>query len=443
LNIRLSGKRADVEDVWLGGGAELREIDRAERANGGEPFALRAEEVRVRRASNPAMTVTLLGKPAQVSARGFALAGERIDLDRGANRVWMDGPGSMTLPADQGPSPGRDHSGGPFEVTWHGKMEFDGQAARWAGRVEARTGSQRLSAETLEARLRTRVDFSQPPKSRSSVQLASVAAAGGVFLESRSADATGPVSVEWLQVSDLSVDQVSGAMRGNGPGWFRTVRRGGVDGVLSGGKGVAGRTSPPTSHAGGAPASGNPPPPSATLRATTSGAAPPPLTVLAVQFQRQLTGNLQERVLTLSDRVRATYGTAGDWQAAASPDAALRVARPDVVLTCDRLTAAQVDQSREGQRAPIELEARGSALVEGDTFSAAADRITYTEAKDLLVLEGTGRAPAELARQTRPGAPLTRTAAGRILYWRSVPRIEVDDWKFLNTAAPLRGAGGR
>jgi hypothetical protein len=107
------------------------------------------------------------------------------------------------------------------------------------------------------------------------------------------------------------------------------------------------------------------------------------------------------------------------------------------VLTCDRLGIAQVERDYGWKRAPVELEASGNANVEGNNFTAHADRITYAQSKDLLVLEGTGRSDAELTRQTDAGGPVSRTSARKILYWRSAGRVELDDWKFLNV-----GAGG-
>jgi len=71
-------------------------------------------------------------------------------------------------------------------------------------------------------------------------------------------------------------------------------------------------------------------------------------------------------------------------------------------------------------------------LVEGESFTARSARLTWSEAKDLLVFEGDGRADARLFRQVRPGAAPSSASAGKILYWRSQERVEVEDARYLD-----------
>ena len=59
-------------------------------------------------------------------------------------------------------------------------------------------------------------------------------------------------------------------------------------------------------------------------------------------------------------------------------------------------------------------------------FTAHAHRMTYTEAKDVLMLEGDGRNLAELYRQDRPGAESGHTQARQILYFRSTEQVSVN-----------------
>jgi hypothetical protein len=81
-------------------------------------------------------------------------------------------------------------------------------------------------------------------------------------------------------------------------------------------------------------------------------------------------------------------------------------------------------------RRPIEIEATGNATVEGASFTATGQRLTYTTAKELLVLEGAGQTPAQLVQQKRPGAAPARFAADKILYWRADNRVEVQGVRF-------------
>ena len=82
------------------------------------------------------------------------------------------------------------------------------------------------------------------------------------------------------------------------------------------------------------------------------------------------------------------------------------------------------------------MEAKGNTHIEGlrlegDMFMAQADRLTYSQAKDMIVLMGDGRSDAELVRQERPGAPQSRTAAQTIKYWpTTTKRVEVNGGHF-------------
>ena len=70
----------------------------------------------------------------------------------------------------------------------------------------------------------------------------------------------------------------------------------------------------------------------------------------------------------------------------------------DELMNCDQLTLRQgaiVQQPGQPDRRPMEMESVGNVSVEGATFRALANRMTYAEAKDLLVLEGDGRNDAE------------------------------------------------
>jgi hypothetical protein len=98
-------------------------------------------------------------------------------------------------------------------------------------------------------------------------------------------------------------------------------------------------------------------------------------------------------------------------------------------MNCNLLTVRQMNpnpSAADPQHRPIELEAEGNTEIEGDVFTAHAHRMTYTEAKDVLMLEGDGRNLAELYRQDRPGAESGHTQARQILYFRSTEQVSVN-----------------
>src|SRR5690606_34388639 len=103
-----------------------------------------------------------------------------------------------------------------------------------------------------------------------------------------------------------------------------------------------------------------------------------------------------------------------------------------VLLNCDKLIVRQMPAVVRGQRGTVELETIGNTLVEGQTFTARAHKLSFAEAKELLILEGNGSTDAQLFRQTKVGGPTSQAAARRIMYGRNTNRVEVDDARFLD-----------
>jgi len=111
--------------------------------------------------------VTVTGQPARLSAKGLELVGPNVHLNRGTNRMWIEGAGRMQFPLN------RQLDGRPLDppgvmaVEWQDGMVFDGQAARFETAVFVQTfiaqaWRQRLWTETLEVRLARRLDFADP-----------------------------------------------------------------------------------------------------------------------------------------------------------------------------------------------------------------------------------------------------------------------------------------
>ena len=91
------------------------------------------------------------------------------------------------------------------------------------------------------------------------------------------------------------------------------------------------------------------------------------------------------------------------------------------MLHSQRLEAAQTPPRAGGVRS-WDLRAAGNATVEGKTaegaaFFAHAARMSYDEAKGLLVLEGEPRSDVVLLQQKRPGDPREETRWELLHFW--------------------------
>jgi hypothetical protein len=409
VQLRLVGRQAELLEVVVEGTARFAEIETAQ--PGEKPLLVQGERLHVARPDPNATTVTVTGQPAHVEGRGLALNGSVINMDQGTNRVWIDGGGSMTLLVDRavvGPPLGSGDGRQPLDVAWRGRMNFDGRQAIFEGTVEAARQNQLLQTEFLEVLLDRRIDFAAP-KQATQPQVELVRCRDGVNLTNRSFDEQGLSSIERLQAADLSLNHITGEIYADGPGWLTRVNRGSTTQMpaLPGAR----ADEPPAVAPGDKQRDG--------------------INYLKVRFQQSLSGNMQRRQMRFSDQVHAVYGPVATWEGELDPNKPQGLGANGILLTCDQLDVIEMPDPGIDQR-HVEMEASGNTFVEGQTFTARANRMTYHQTKDMLVLEGSGRASAELSHQKRVGGPVSNLAAGKILYWRQSNRVEVDDAKFLD-----------
>jgi hypothetical protein len=173
------------------------------------------------------------------------------------------------------------------------------------------------------------------------------------------------------------------------------------------------------------------------VAATTAAAG---LSYLGVDFQRGLRGNLNRRMMEFHQRVEAIWGPVAGWGDTLDPHAAAGLPAGVFTVSCDVLGLGQSPQLPASKRPGIELAAGGNVLVEGEAFTARSARLTWSEAKDLLVFEGDGRSDAQLFRQLQAGGQPSSASAGKILYWRGLNRVDVEDARYLDLDQ-LRGGG--
>jgi hypothetical protein len=233
----------------------------------------------------------------------------------------------------------------------------------------------------------------------------------------------------------LTIDETTGDILGQGPGWLTSTRRGSADPTKP-----AGQTLPRNPSAAAVSYSSpdriaKPSSPGRHKSARQNGMLPEKseLNYLNVQFAGALSGNLNQREITFHDRVRSVYGPVLSWEDQLNDDVD-DLGPGAILMTCEQLWVRQptAQPTAAADHRPIELEAVGNTSVEGEQFRALAPRLTYTEAKDLLVLEGDGRTDAQLFRQERPGDPSVPTIAKRIYYWHLANRVSVNDARFFD-----------
>jgi hypothetical protein len=451
--------------IMAGGGGELEEMSlegqvhvleerpaqialaqanaaQADPATRGEAaLEIRGDQMQLARPTRFDARAIVSGRPAEVHGRGLDLQGPLIEFDRGRNRLTVDGAGRLKVPVAAGMggfesfgftgtpaappvAPAAVAGGQPpgsLDVNWQGRMDFDGLTARFVDRVVTANGGTTVKAGSLDVVFDRPVEFAAgQPQPAARPDVARIACGSGVRIESQSAAQDGSQSMEQLFVRDLVIDRTTGNVVGTGPGRLTSTRF------------------------GQAPAMAMPAAPQGPGAAPAPAAAPRPdeLTYLGVDFQRGLRGNINRRVMEFHQRVEAIWGPVAKWGDTLDPHAAGGLAPRAVTISSDVLGVGQAPPAPGQRRSSLELAAGGNVLVEGESFTARSARLTWSEVKDLIVLEGDGRSDAQLFRQVKVGAATSSASAGKILFWRALNRVDVDDARFLDLDQLNAGAGG-
>jgi lipopolysaccharide export system protein LptA len=406
----------DVVDIVIQDGVRLEETQNS--APNEHPILIGGDRLHGTNLLSVNTVVNVTGRPAHCEARGLHLTGSNINLNRSINRLWIEGPGNMDYHLSgntfgQSLIPGQTmNMSGTLKINWQKGMVFDGRTAKFEESVSAATPQFNLQTKILEAKFKQPMSFSDfSLQNQDKNDLEKLQCWGGVLLENHSFDERQqPVSYDRMQVVDLAVNLQNGILSAGGPGWLNRVFFGAID-----------RNQNPI--AAGSPAD-NPPTPA------VKNAPPGPdqlnnqLYCLHVRFQGSITGSFQGLIggksnqaeLIFKDQIRAAYAPVFDWSAMIDPEQPDKLGPKGITLHCGKLKFNQLPLP-VGKGQSAEAIATENAVVEGyGVFTARAQRIAYSEAKNLLSLEGDGRTNAELFRQLQPGAPSSRYSAGKFQY---------------------------
>ncbi len=414
MQIARDGQRTALEDLTISGGVEIVETPAAGSTEA--PLRIKGDELQLRDGATDNAKLAVRGKPAEVSARGLTMTGPAIHLHRGENRLWIDGPGKATLPV---PSEKKSIEPPPAEpekmnVFWQRSMTFDGSTAVLVGEVQATSSKQRALSETLEVTLAQPIEFNNP-QAQGSTDVARLRFDGGVDLENTSLGPMGErVSVEQLQVRNLLIDRRTGALKADGPGWLTSVRTGGAEALATGPGQVAAPIALPAGNAG-------------------------ELTHLHIEFRGGITGDVNKHEISFQEQVRAIYASVPDWDTRITmkdldQGGLAALGEKGALLSSDQLTVREMTMPGGLASAQkwVEMEASGRTLVEGKSFTARAERISYTTDKEQLVLQGDGRNDAELWHQQVKGGQYSYTAATKIMFWRGKNEVVFEGGKVLD-----------
>lgn len=373
--------QAELTEVWTEGNVDIQQPSDGE----AESLRLIGDRLHLRNASREGEQVLhVFGQPAMIRARGFDIEGNDIFLDRPNNRTWIEGAGELRLPVKNDPFDGRQlDSPTLLTVWWKEKMLFDGQTATFLDDVKAALKNSRLQCEEMEVVLTERFSFRDDAGPAPTAEVQRVICKDGVHVDHTLYANEDLTEIRHGEFATLTLDQVSGRMVAVGPGKIDLWRPGRGKRAALAPRAVAQANRP--------------------LESEVSN-----WEFTRVTFQGKTVGNLRDRQTTFQDRVHITYGPVAHPLDTIDPD---HLPKDGGDMECDSLQILQVKPPAGTQKPHIELEAKGNAKLEGRTFNARADEITFDESKELYTLRATGNREVTIWRQSTPdGEPSAASA---------------------------------
>ncbi len=399
----MQGEQPELADLLIDGKVRFRETQTVEPNQ--RPIQIEGDQLHIVDASKPHAAVMITGTRAHFEAPRIGLTGTNINLNRGTNRMWIDGAGRMDLTIDRDLQGQMLSEPSVLQIEWQRQMNFDGRVVHFEESVVASTPHQQLCTESLDVTLQQTIRFDSFD-GKQPVQPDQLRCTGGVTMDSQSFDPKGLALRAKLQMGDLVANLASGDLRANGPGVMTSVSR---------------QAGSPLGEATRMPMV----PP-----AEPHNAAEEQLIHLNVRFQGGLLGNLHRREMAFHEHVRTAFAQVETWEATPDPDNPDALGPQGFLMSCDRMQVVDLPMP-DGVGRAVQLEATGSVLVEGQMFTARAVRMTYDKGKDLLILEGDGRVSSELSAQKYVGGPVSTVAARQIRYYPTTRRLRIDGGRWL------------
>lgn len=362
---------------------------------GRSPFVLHGNGVSLKRDLAGLFEMTLTGnsdrgQPAWIAFEEFQISGNQISLNQKQNLMWIKGAGEIAFsPLDTATAPQTRR------ISWQEQMAFDGSQIELFGNVRTRgqfatdektTFDLTLDCGALRGFLTKRVNFSSL-ENQIPAELYMLSCGNEVSISNRVLDANKlQQAYHQMQANNLSFYPKSGEIKSSGRGWIRSTFR-------NNGKALG-----------------------TALEANATGA----LQSLFVTFKKSVTGNITQQQLTFSGNVESLFGIVNNWNVKLDPNATAATGAPEIELNCDQLSIANIAATAAPS---IVLDASGNTYIESQQYVGLAHRVTYSQSKNNLVMEG-GRGDAKLWIN-RNKSPVPNVAARKIIYSIETGAVDV------------------
>ncbi len=344
----------------------------------------------------------IAGGPARITFGDGWLEGPIVQLDQRSGHVWIENEGVLCVPSNlmQSRTAGAQTNPQllsqpavqwvqPIKCMWRGNMLFNGLTANIVGKIAfkegiARTGPDRLlfvegECEALEVRMTQPINMTQPGKTNSTAQ--SLTLRDNVMIYTDQTDLRkNRISREILSVPEVSYELATNTVRSRGPGNIYSKHQ-----SSGGGLGMMASQGKPASRNGMNPAS--------------------ELQGMHLKFRDSMELLLTEKRLSFMGKVEVGMGPIQSFDQQIDINN-MRVLQLDQsLLNGDLLRIYDASDVTHRPTATMadgnwEFAAQGNVLFEsqsdnGELFGKASE-LTYVQAKNLLIIRGDTRIPAEI-----------------------------------------------
>lgn len=389
----MDGDKTEVAEVVTEGKVHVTQDHKP----GEQPLDLTGDRLHLWNYSESNQVLRVEGKPAQIRDRGMQLEGGDIHFDRGQNVARVDGAGVLRLPVKNGLDGKLLAKPQLLDIFWKEKMEFDGQVAKFFDDVRTALEGNEMRCEEMHVTLMNRISFAESSSDSEKNDVRLIICRDGVEIKSREYEANRLTGVRLARGFEFAFDQATGKVTAVGPGTLKFWRRG------NGKRAALG------------PASGvnaNRP-----LQAESSD-----WEYTRIDFSGKMKGNTNERSTAFKDRVKVVYGPVDQVTDVVDED---NLPKDGGWMKCDELQLTQHEKTRT-QPAYIDILAAGNAELEGRSFHALADNVSYDESKGLYIISATGRRDAKIWREETIGAKRSLVAAPRMEFNPSLNQLKID-----------------
>jgi hypothetical protein len=414
VDVAMRNRRPQVRAISVDGGVVFQELTPA--AGGQPPMRIEAEHLRVTGADTSNGQIEIRGGGGQnglpltmahITGGGATMHAPVITVNRGGGKAWINSPGQIDMLVDRNLSGDPLPTPEPMTIVWQQSMELDGRRITFLGdKVTVKNSTGWLRTRRLVAQTTGALNFDggggQQPR------IEQLECWDGVVGEFEQRDVSGVSSRQHIELQSIIVNQLTGAITGDGPGKIDSVH-------LS--KSSQGMFALP---GGAAPA-------------PQLVQANPELRHLHIDFVRGVSGDLRSSTVNVHGDVKAVYGPVANWDERLAMTPGGSPGPKEVWITSDSLGVTQSVAGRlaDPRNRQIELKAEGRVTIEAQhpqqgALAAYGHRAEYDQAKSLFVLEWDGQTPATIQQQKDPGGAVSSERAQKIIFNLETGAMRID-----------------